>query len=313
MPLKSLEQYERELMQMYRMALAKDPNYAALVRQQNAKPSPDDVVQEEEIEQVIPAPGIEEAVPLPPAFLLLEEEDEDEPDMPAAAPPEMAQPAMTEPAVAVVLPRAEAMLPPDTQPQNQPQAPEKTEPQKPAEAKEAPAAKPDAQPEPKPETEPEPKAETPTRPSRDERPAPPETQRKQIPAIPNMGAGNLIVNVTAQGRTMPVEGAEVTVSFFESGERKVAAKATTDSSGKTEPIRLPAPIREFPIYPQQVTGDDLSADYLVMVEATGYESVSDEEISIFDGVTSVKRIDLTAVEDTATLAIQAETKGLNAI
>ncbi|MDF3003577.1 MAG: hypothetical protein K0S22_49 [Oscillospiraceae bacterium] len=119
---------------------------------------------------------------------------------------------------------------------------------------------------------------------------------------PNMGAGNLIVNVTTQNGTKPVMDAVVTVSHPEESGNKVVAKAQTDNSGKTEPIRLPAPIREIPVYPQPMVGGDLSAQYLVTVEAPGFESATDEEISIFDGVTSVKRIDLvsaTASEDNA--------------
>ena len=43
-----------------------------------------------------------------------------------------------------------------------------------------------------------------------------------------------------------------------------------------------------------MTGGDLSAKYIVDIQAPGFEAVSGEEVSIFDGVTSVKRVDLTA-------------------
>lgn len=120
---------------------------------------------------------------------------------------------------------------------------------------------------------------------------------------PNMGAGNLIVNVTTQSGTKPVMDAVVTVSHPEESGNKVVAKAETDNSGKTEPIRLPAPIREIPVYPQPMDGGDLSAQYLVSVEAPGFIAATDEEILIFDGVTSVKRIDLVSATDSEDNAI----------
>ena len=155
---------------------------------------------------------------------------------------------------------------------------------------------------------------TPTGPSQAAAP-PAAAEAQRIETTPNIGAGNLIVNVTTQNRPRPVTNAVVTVSHPDESGNKVAARVVTDNSGKTELIRLPAPIREIPVYPQPMTGGDLSARYIVDVEAPGFESVSGEEISIFDGVTSVKRIDLTAetgagrAEDIATAESRSDAQG----
>ncbi len=250
MPQKSIEQYERELMEMYQKALSKDPDYAALARGYNVAAQPDNT--SEKIDVVIPAPGVEEVVPLPKGIIPVPTGQTDLP-----APP---------PAVAVVLPVPERAL---------------SETARPA-------------------------AETTAERDLDDSPdgevvigdeadltVEGEDAAAPMPA-PNIGAGRLIVNVTTQNRTLPVAQALVTVRHSdESGDRAVAT-VRTDSSGKTEPIRLPAPVREIPVYPQPMIGGDQSADYLVDIEAPGFETVLGETVLIFDGVTSVKRIDLVA-------------------
>lgn len=299
MPQKRIEQYERELMEMYRLALAKDPNYATLARRYSAAAARDDISEDMEIGVDIPAPGVEEAVPLPRGIVPLPAEQA---DLSAELPAIPVEP----PAVAVVLPVQERTA----SGTDMRMATREIEVGTVTEFDITSDPGDDVVPELdlliEAETAPNPSvgiagdADTPT-PARQPVPqsrtaapaAPQETRR--MAGGPNIGAGNLIVNVTTQNRARPIEGALVTVSDPDESNGKAVANVRTDSSGKTEPIRLPAPIREIPVYPQPMIGGDLSATYRVRVEAPGFEAVSDEEISVFDGVTSVKRIDLTAV------------------
>lgn len=313
MPQKSIEQYERELMEMYRLALAKDPSYAALARQHSAATARDDIPADTEIGVDIPAPGVEEAVPLPKGIVPLPYEQ-------AAPPADLPTGPAEPPAVAVVLPVQERTAPGMSM---------RTAAETPADGEAETVTEFDITSDPgddvvpeldlliEAETAPDPSAgiaddaDTPTparqpmTQSRTAAPAAPQETRRMTGG-PNIGAGNLIVNVTTQNRTRPVEGALVTVSDPDESNGKTVASARTDSSGKTEPIRLPAPIREIPVYPQPMIGGDLSATYRVRIEAPGFETVSDEEASVFDGVTSVKWVDLTVVPADGRAAAQGE-------
>ncbi|MEA5135490.1 MAG: carboxypeptidase-like regulatory domain-containing protein [Candidatus Fimivivens sp.] len=370
MPQKSFEQYERELMEMYRLALAKDPNYAALAKRHSQATLEDRISEEKKIDVEIPAPTVEEAVPLPEGITPVAEETAPEAPIMPTMPTTPRTPAMPETSTTPTMPAMprtpvmpEASTTPTMPTTPRTPAPQQAltlpklpvsvlrEPLEPGvatlqlESFESPAlavvlpvpdtisqtaVKPepqtrsqaqtlrDAQPGSTNLTQMQPDANSvPTNPLQQQPPIqqqPPTAQKapsgtqtaptmprldemRRAMSAPNMGAGNLIVDVTTQNRTKPVMGAVVTVTHSEESGNKVVAKATTDNSGKTEPIRLPAPIREIPVYPQPMIGGDLSAQYLVTVESPGFESATDEEISIFDGVTSVKRIDLVSEAD----------------
>ena len=356
MPQKSFEQYERELMEMYRLALAKDPNYAALAKRHSQAMLEDRISEEKKIDVEIPAPSVEEAVPLPEGITPVAKETAPPetstmptmpttprtpampetstmptmPTMPRTPAPPQASPlpklpasvlrepiepgvatlqleSFESPALAVVLPVPDTISQTAVEPQTrsqaqtlrdaQPGSTNQTQMQRDANSV------PDTPIQQQTPTAPKAPSGTQTAPTM---PSPDEMRRAM--GTPNMGAGNLIVDVTTQNRTKPVMGAVVTVTHPEESGNKVVAKATTDNSGKTEPIRLPAPIREIPVYPQPMIGGDLSAQYLVTVESPGFESATDEEISIFDGVTSVKRIDLVSETDSE---ISAADENLN--
>ena len=106
------------------------------------------------------------------------------------------------------------------------------------------------------------------------------------------GSGLLIVNVTTGRGAMPVANAKVTVVTPTESGNIIMAQTTTDNSGRTEPITLPAPVREFPRYPETFSNEGMSAIYTVVVDAPGYITAINKEVAVFDGVTSVQRIDL---------------------
>ncbi|MFV0498058.1 MAG: hypothetical protein ACK5L0_07845 [Candidatus Fimivivens sp.] len=327
MPQKSIEQYERELIQMYRTALAKNPDYATLMRRQNDEMLQEQVSQAEKMAAEMPAPVVVESVPPTeavapntqppimsqrPAVPLRRERPDEMPmrEEPPAAQRQDASPESdmfgrddtfqepiepdepilaTEPEqVLVVRHDSNIIVQPETA--AEPQVLVGTETDNENEIARTPEVIPSEQPMP---IEPQPpvvQPQVPVVPIIPITPLPAEINRNT--ATPNLGAGNLIVNVTTQNRTEPVQGATVAVRYAQDSANEVVAQVVTDESGKTGPIRLPAPIREVPVYPQPMIGGDLSAQYLITVEAPGYQSAVDEEILIFDGVTSIKRIDL---------------------
>jgi len=107
------------------------------------------------------------------------------------------------------------------------------------------------------------------------------------------GSGRLIVNVTTGGGLFPVEGASVIVSDTESAGGAEIAAVITDISGKTPVIFLPAPARAMSLTPtEKGNGADARARYAVTVMSSGYVTAIAEGVSVFDGVTSIQKVDM---------------------
>lgn len=94
---------------------------------------------------------------------------------------------------------------------------------------------------------------------------------------------------TARG-ALPVKGARLIVSREIGGKRHVFYTLTTDESGLTPIISLPAPPKELSESPDSPVTP--YATYDVQVNAAGYDEVLIRSIPIFDGVQSVQRIAL---------------------
>lgn len=94
---------------------------------------------------------------------------------------------------------------------------------------------------------------------------------------------------TARG-ALPVKGARLVVSREIGGKRHVFYTLTTDESGLTPIISLPAPPKELSEAPDSPVTP--YATYDVQVNAAGYDEVLIRSIPIFDGVQSVQRIAL---------------------
>ncbi len=104
----------------------------------------------------------------------------------------------------------------------------------------------------------------------------------------NSNVGYLIVNASTARGAIPVEGASVTV-FDEAEGRQIIALATTDSSGKSALIELPAPNRELAMTPG---GSKPFASYAVEVAREGYYTVTNSGVPIFAGITSIQPVEL---------------------
>jgi len=94
---------------------------------------------------------------------------------------------------------------------------------------------------------------------------------------------------TARG-ALPVAGAEIIVFRQIGGQKHVFYTLTTDESGQTPIISLPAPPKELSESPNSPITP--YATYDAQVNAAGYDEVIIRSMPIFDGVLSVQRIAL---------------------
>lgn len=94
---------------------------------------------------------------------------------------------------------------------------------------------------------------------------------------------------TARG-ALPVKGAKIVVSREIGGKRHVFYTLTTDESGLTPIISLPAPPKELSEAPDSPVTP--YATYDAVITADGYDEVLIRSMPIFDGVQSLQRVAL---------------------
>lgn len=101
--------------------------------------------------------------------------------------------------------------------------------------------------------------------------------------------GGLQVNVTSTIGIQPIAGAAVKIF---SGQTQVE-ELTTDSSGQTPAIQLPAP----PLaYSQEPNQPQPFAEYTIQVEAPGYRPVEVANVEIFPGEMALQPIEMEPLE-----------------
>ena len=91
--------------------------------------------------------------------------------------------------------------------------------------------------------------------------------------------GSLMIWVTSSVGFFPVVGAAVTISDSASPEQ-ILETLTTDESGQTTSVLLPAP---DPAYSQSPSNPRPYADYIIEVQADGYEPVRINGAEILHG------------------------------
>lgn len=94
---------------------------------------------------------------------------------------------------------------------------------------------------------------------------------------------------TARG-ALPVAGARIVVSRQIGGQRHVFYILTTDESGQSAILSLPAPPKELSETPDSVVTP--YATYDVQINAAGYDEVMIRALPVFEGVQSVQRVAL---------------------
>lgn len=109
----------------------------------------------------------------------------------------------------------------------------------------------------------------------------------------NSETGYLTVAVTAAKGSFPIEGAEVRV--YTGGDEGVTLikKLTTDTSGRTETLALPAP--PFSASQRPDSGEVPYAQYIIETDYPGYYTVQNINAPIYSGVTSIQNVALVPV------------------
>ena len=106
--------------------------------------------------------------------------------------------------------------------------------------------------------------------------------------MPDSFQGNLQVNVTIEGQLIPIENATVTI--YDTGEpNRIIDQTTTNSSGQTEFISLPAPNPEYSL---EITDEQPYSEFNLRVEAEGYEPFFVSAMQILAGINSLQRVPL---------------------
>lgn len=104
--------------------------------------------------------------------------------------------------------------------------------------------------------------------------------------------GRLQINVTSSLGLIPIQDATITISY--TGVPDVALeRLSTDSSGQSVTIDLPAPPLEYSMEP---TEQQPYSEYNIQVEAPGYEPVLVSGTEILPEVTAVQPIRLNPLE-----------------
>ncbi len=110
------------------------------------------------------------------------------------------------------------------------------------------------------------------------------------------GEGRLLFQVSTAGGAIPLSNAEVTVRRLRSlttGEGgEVIAVLYTDSDGKTELLRLPAPAKALSQAPIRDGGALPYSLYDADVRMEGFYNLLYSRIPVFDGITSIQHAPL---------------------
>lgn len=113
----------------------------------------------------------------------------------------------------------------------------------------------------------------------------PENEFENTPRLP-AEEGLLQIRLLEGGTMRPVQGAEVEISY-EGDPQSEVRQYTTDESGMTEAITLPAPAE---IYSTQYSEEQPYAEYTVRARARGYEDVEVAGTEILPGVLAIQEI-----------------------
>ncbi len=108
----------------------------------------------------------------------------------------------------------------------------------------------------------------------------------------NTQLGGLQINVTSSLGLIPVKDATITISYTGIPDVTIE-KLTTNSSGQTQTIELPAPPLEYSVEPAEQMP---YSEYNIHVEAPGYETVDVSGTEILPDVTALQPITMIPLE-----------------
>lgn len=104
--------------------------------------------------------------------------------------------------------------------------------------------------------------------------------------------GNLTINVTSSQGLIPIPNAAITISYTREPD-DVVTTLTTNESGQTDTVSLPAPNINYSTEPSEVQP---YSEYNITVTAPGYEPVVISGTEILPDVTAVQPVSMTPLE-----------------
>lgn len=114
-----------------------------------------------------------------------------------------------------------------------------------------------------------------------------------MPESDNTSRGQLIVDVTSSLGLIPVKNATVRISYTSSPESTIE-EISTDESGQTEIVTLPAPPVELSLEPNE---ERPYAEYDIAVTAPGYETVHVSGSELLADELSIQNITMNPLEE----------------
>ena len=117
----------------------------------------------------------------------------------------------------------------------------------------------------------------------------PENEFENVPRLPS-AQGQLQVYLVAQRTQKPVSGAAVEITYEGDPDSEVR-RYTTDESGMTPLIELPAPNLE---YSTQFSEEQPYSEYTIRIRAEDYEDAEVAGTEILPGVVAIQKIELMA-------------------
>ena len=117
---------------------------------------------------------------------------------------------------------------------------------------------------------------------------PPQTlPLEPIPSLtPKTSYGFLKVITRTASEAMPMPNVTVTVSAIVDGKSRLFYTTTTNESGETERIPLPAPVQKLEQQPNEIP---LFQSYDVSIHYPGYFRMESRSVPIFAGITSLQK------------------------
>lgn len=122
----------------------------------------------------------------------------------------------------------------------------------------------------------------------------------------NVDRGNLQIVVQSSARNFPIENATVRISYTGNPDQ-IIEEVTTDSSGQTPIVELPAPPLEYSLAPSEIQP---YSEYTLQISAPGYEPADITGTEVLSTQTSLQNVRMTPTspnEEFETIVIPAHT------
>lgn len=119
-----------------------------------------------------------------------------------------------------------------------------------------------------------------------------EAQRRNGSEPSGSQSGLLMVEVSTAGGAVPLDGAFVTVTRRTDSGTSLVSMLTSDISGRTRTIELPAPDRSQSLSPDSGNTDKPFSTYTIRADKEGFYSVINVDVPVFSGVKSIQPVEM---------------------